>query len=46
VPAAAGRDIPIKRADKQAIIHHITRQQAPWDNAESGSYLITSVKQD
>jgi hypothetical protein len=41
VPAAAGRDIPIKRADLHAIIYHVMPQQAPWDNADSGSYLFT-----
>jgi hypothetical protein len=46
VPAAVGRDVPIKRADRHAIIHYIMHQQAPWDNAASGSYLITQVKQD
>jgi hypothetical protein len=46
VPAAAGRDIPIKRADRHAIIYHIMHQQAPRDNADSGFYLITQVKQD
>jgi hypothetical protein len=38
VPAAALRDIPIKRADRHAMIYHIRHQQAPWDNADSGSY--------
>jgi hypothetical protein len=33
VPAAEGRDIPIKRADRHARIYHIMHQQAPWDNA-------------
>jgi hypothetical protein len=42
----AGRDIPIKRADRHAMIYHIMHQQAPWDNADSVSYLITQVKQD
>jgi hypothetical protein len=46
VRAAAERDIPIKRADWHAIIYHIMHQQAPWDNTDSGSYLITQVKQD
>jgi hypothetical protein len=41
VPAAAWRDIPIKRADRHAIIYHVMHQQAPWDNADSASYLIT-----
>jgi hypothetical protein len=41
VPAATGRDIPIKRADRHAIIYHVMHQRAPWDNAGSGSYLIT-----
>ncbi len=39
--AAAGRGIPIKRADRHAIIHQVMHQQAPWYNADYGSYLIT-----
>jgi hypothetical protein len=42
VPAAVGRDIPIKRADWQAMIYHIMHQHAPWDNADSVVYLILS----
>jgi hypothetical protein len=42
--AVAGRDIFIKRADRHAINHCVMHQQARWDSAESGSYLITSVK--
>jgi hypothetical protein len=41
VLAAAGRDIPINRADRHAIIYYVMHQQARWDNADSGSYLIT-----
>ncbi len=41
VLAAAGRDIPIKRADRHAIIHYAMHQQARWYNVDSGSYLIT-----
>jgi hypothetical protein len=41
VLAAAGRDIPIKRADRHAINYHIMHKQVPWDNADFGSYLIT-----
>ncbi len=41
VPAAEGRDIPIKRADRHALTHHIMYQQAPWGNADSVSYLST-----
>ncbi len=40
VLAAPGRDIPIKRADRHAIIYYVLHQQARWDNADSGSYLI------
>jgi hypothetical protein len=46
VPAAAGRDILIKRADRHAMIYRIVHQQAPWDNADPVSYLITQVKQN
>jgi hypothetical protein len=41
VLAAMGRDIPIKRADRHAINYHVMHKQARWDNAGSGSYLIT-----
>ncbi len=41
VLAAAGRDIPIKRADRHAINYYVMHKQARWDNADSGSYLIT-----
>jgi hypothetical protein len=41
VLAAAGRDILIKRADRHAINYHVMHEQARWDNADSGSYLIT-----
>ncbi len=46
VPAAAGRDIPIKRADRHAIIYYVMHQQAPWDNADSVSFLSSLVKQN
>ncbi len=39
--AAAGRDIPIKRADRHAIIYYVMHHQAWWDNVNSVSYLIT-----
>jgi hypothetical protein len=41
VLAVVGRDIPIKRTDLHAINYYVMHQQAPWDNADSGSYLIT-----
>ncbi len=41
VLAATGRDIPIKRADRHAINYRVIHKQARWDNADSGSYLIT-----
>ncbi len=41
VLAAAGCDISIKRADRHAIIYYVMHQQARWDNADFGSYLIT-----
>ncbi len=41
VLAAAGRDIPIKRADWHAINYYVMHQQTWWDNAGSGSSLIT-----
>jgi hypothetical protein len=41
VLAAAGRDIPIKSADWHAINYYVMHKQAQWDNADSGSYLIT-----
>jgi hypothetical protein len=41
VLAAAGRDIPIKRADRHAIIYYVMHKQARWGNADAGSYLIT-----
>jgi hypothetical protein len=41
VLAAAGRDIPIKRADWHALNYYVMPQQALWDNVDSGSYLIT-----
>jgi hypothetical protein len=41
VPAATGRDIPIKRVAWHAMIYHIMHQQAPWQNADSGSYQST-----
>ncbi len=44
--AGAGRDIPIKRADLYAINRYVMHKQARWDNADSGSYLITQVKHD
>ncbi len=40
VLAAAWRDIPIKGADRHAINYYVMHQQARWDNADSGSYLI------
>jgi hypothetical protein len=40
VLAAAGRDIPIKRADWPAMNYYVMHQQARWGNADSGSYLI------
>jgi hypothetical protein len=40
VLAAAGRDIPLKRADRHAINYYVMHQQARWGNADSGSYLI------
>ncbi len=46
VLAAAGRDIPIKRADWHAINYYFMHKQARWDNADSGSCLITQVKHD
>jgi hypothetical protein len=39
--AAAGRAIPIKRADRYAINYYFMHKQARWDIADSGSYLIT-----
>ncbi len=41
VLGAAGRDIPIKRADRHAINYYVMHKQARWDNAVSGSYLVT-----
>jgi hypothetical protein len=41
VLAAAGRDIPITRAHRHAIIYYVMQKQARWDNADSGCYLIT-----
>jgi hypothetical protein len=41
VLAAAGRDIPIKRADRHAKIYYVMQQQARWVNADSASYQIT-----
>jgi hypothetical protein len=41
VLAAAGRDIPIKRAERHAINYYVMHQQTPWDNVVSRSYLIT-----
>jgi hypothetical protein len=41
VLAAAGRDIPIKRADRHAMIYYVMRKQAQWGNADAGTYLIT-----
>jgi hypothetical protein len=46
VPAAAWRDISVKRAERHVIIYHIVHQPAPWDNVNSVSYLSTWVKQD
>jgi hypothetical protein len=40
VLAAAGRDIPIKRADQHTMIYYVTLKQARWGNADDGSYLI------
>jgi hypothetical protein len=39
--AAAGRDIPMKRADRHSIIYYVMHQQARWVNADSGSFLFT-----
>jgi hypothetical protein len=41
VLAAAGRDIPIKRADRYAIIYYVMHMQARRGNADAGFYLIT-----
>jgi hypothetical protein len=42
VLAAPGRrDIPMKRADLHAMIYYFIHQHVLWDNADSGSYLIT-----
>jgi hypothetical protein len=41
VLAAAGRDIPIKRADRHALIYYVMHKQARWGNADADSYLIT-----
>jgi hypothetical protein len=41
VLAATWRDILIKRADWHAINYYVMHQQARWDKADSGSYLIT-----
>jgi hypothetical protein len=41
VLAAAGRDIPMKRADRHAINCYVMHQEERWDNADSCSYLIT-----
>jgi hypothetical protein len=41
VLAATGRNIPIKRADRHAIIYYVMHKQAGWGNADAGSYLIT-----
>jgi hypothetical protein len=45
-PLQTGRDIPIKRGHQNALFHHIMHEQAPWDNTDSGSYLISDVKQN
>jgi hypothetical protein len=41
VLAAAGRDIPVKRAEWHAIIYYVMHKQARWGNADAGFYLIT-----
>jgi hypothetical protein len=41
VLAAAGRDIPMKRADRHAVIYYDMHKQTRWCNADAGSYLIT-----
>jgi hypothetical protein len=41
VLAAAGRDIPVKRADWHPINYYFMHKQARWGNVDAGSYLIT-----